>query len=133
MATSRKGHRKPSAVSKVQWASIATHESATEEYFGQLRISKLYAKSKHEAKRRGIIFMLQPAEYAAIWRDDCGLCGIVFSKVDRWLSRSLDRIDPGGVYCAGNVRFICFGCNAKRSLSDLLAERKRQRKVECYL
>lgn len=97
-----------------------------------LRIQRCYSKSKYFANRRGIEFELSPADYAALWRDECELCLTLFSDQTRESLRSLDRIDPAEGYKASNVRFVCYACNTRRALDDIAkgTYTRRKKKVE---
>jgi hypothetical protein len=120
---------KPSALALYTYG-IGKHRRRSRE------IQDKYGKSKRNAKRRGIFFSLTPEHYAAIWRDDCALCGTHFlvacgEKEPRWNCRSLDRIDASKGYVDGNVRFTCYGCNVSIGL-DNIARARRKEAHECY-
>ncbi len=111
------------------WRQFTDSPSALERLGNRnTRIGYLYLNIKYDAKRRGIEFTLSPKHYASIWRDDCSVpgCGNVFTygQPSRMTSRSIDRIDPSIGYADGNVRLICYGCNASASLIIIAANRR---------
>lgn len=117
----------------INWRTLTSIPSAIERYsYGRgkhrrtsLKIQDVFNKAKRNAKRRNIEWFLLPEEFVLIWRDDCELCGIAFSVEERWITRSIDRIDAAKGYEKGNVRMVCFGCNAMRALSEINSRRKK--------
>lgn len=114
---------------RLNWRKLTDAPSALEVFrCGQVkstRIQVAFNTCKRNAKRRGIDWLLTPVEFVSIWRDDCAICSKPFSTDGyRWEARSVDRIDPSRPYEAGNVRLICFGDNAMRSINEINSKRK---------
>ena len=80
--------------------------------------AELYLRKAQSAKDAGIEFELTFAEYKRLRKmKRCAYSGEVFSEyengvpVDKWRSRTLDRIDNTLGYIKGNVVAVCKGVN----------------------
>jgi hypothetical protein len=65
-----------------------------------------YSVAKSEAKKRGLVFDLDPLQYRALWGQPCHYCG---SKIDRI---GLDRVDNAAGYTTENTVACCWVCNS---------------------
>lgn len=86
-------------------------------------ISNKLMSAKKRAKKDNLSFELDNAYVTLLWEQQEGKCaktGIDLGRIgDKWLSPSLDRIDPTQGYVKGNVQWTCWRYNdAKSNMSD---------------
>lgn len=65
-----------------------------------------YGVVKHEAKKRGLDFRLDPLQYRALWGRPCHYCGAKIEKV------GIDRVDNTLGYTVENTVPCCWVCNS---------------------
>lgn len=68
-----------------------------------------FARYKHDASRRQLVFELTFAEFCVLWQHPCYYCG---SDID---TIGLDRIDNTQGYTLGNVVSCCTTCNRMKT------------------
>lgn len=86
-------------------------------------ISNKLMSAKKRAKKDNLSFELDNAYVTSLWEQQEGKCaktGVELGRIgDKWLSPSLDRIDPLQGYTKGNVQWTCWRYNdAKSNMSD---------------
>jgi hypothetical protein len=86
-------------------------------------ISNKLMSAKKRAKNDNLSFELDNAYVTSLWEQQEGKCaktGVELGRIgDKWLSPSLDRIDPLQGYIKGNVQWTCWRYNdAKSNMSD---------------
>lgn len=86
-------------------------------------ISNKLMSAKKRAKNDNLSFELDNAYVTSLWEQQEGKCaktGVELGRIgDKWLSPSLDRIDPSQGYTKGNVQWTCWRYNdAKSNMSD---------------
>jgi hypothetical protein len=86
-------------------------------------ISNKLMSAKKRARNDNLSFELDNAYVTSLWEQQEGKCaktGVELGRIgDKWLSPSLDRIDPLQGYIKGNVQWTCWRYNdAKSNMSD---------------
>lgn len=86
-------------------------------------ISNKLQSSKRRAKNDNLENTLTNAYVTSLWEQQGGSCaktGIEMGRIgDKWLSPSIDRIDPTQGYTEGNVQWTCWRYNdAKSNMTD---------------
>lgn len=86
-------------------------------------ISNKLMSAKKRAQKDKLSFELDNAYVTSLWEEQEGKCaktGVDLGRIgDKWLSPSLDRIDPSKGYVKGNVQWTCWRYNdAKSNMSD---------------
>ena len=86
-------------------------------------ISNKLMSAKRRAKKDNLAFDLDNAYVTSLWEQQEGKCaktGVELGRIgDKWLSPSLDRIDPLKGYTKDNVQWTCWRYNdAKSNMSD---------------
>lgn len=86
-------------------------------------ISNKLMSAKKRARKDGMVFDLDNAYVTELWQTQQGLCartGVEMGRIgDKWLSPSIDRIDPNKGYEKGNVHWVCWRYNdAKSNMTD---------------
>ena len=86
-------------------------------------ISNKLMSAKKRANKDNMEFNLTNAFITSLWQQQEGKCaktGVVMGRIgDKWLSPSLDRIDPLKGYTEENVQWTCWRYNdAKSNMSD---------------
>lgn len=86
-------------------------------------ISNKLMSAKKRAKKDGMFFDLDNAYVTELWNKQQGLCartGVEMGRIgDKWLSPSLDRVDPTKGYEKSNVHWVCWRYNdAKSNMTD---------------
>lgn len=86
-------------------------------------ISNKLMSAKKRAQKDKLSFELDNAYVTSLWEEQKGKCaktGVDLGRIgDKWLSPSLDRIDPSKGYVKGNVQWTCWRYNdAKSNMSD---------------
>ena len=82
-------------------------------------ISNKLMSAKKRAKKDGFSFNLDNAFVTELWELQEGKCaktGVEMGRIgDKWLSPSLDRIDPNKGYDRDNVQWVCWRYNAAKA------------------
>ena len=86
-------------------------------------LSNKLQSSKKRAKASNMAHNLDLAYVTQLWEEQGGRCaktGVEMGRIgDKWLSPSIDRIDPKEGYLKGNVQWTCWRYNdAKSDMSD---------------
>lgn len=86
-------------------------------------LSNKLQSAKKRAKADGMAFDLTLEFITELWNKQSGLCartGVEMGRIgDKWLSPSLDRVDPTKGYEVDNVQWVCWRYNdAKSNMSD---------------
>ncbi len=86
-------------------------------------ISNKLMSSKKRARKDNLLFDIDNTYVTSLWEQQSGKCaktGVELGRIgDKWLSPSLDRIDPSKGYEKGNVQWTCWRYNdAKSNMSD---------------
>lgn len=86
-------------------------------------ISNKRQSASRRAKKDGLEFELTTKFLTQLWEKQQGLCartGVEMGRIgDKWLSPSIDRINPQKGYTEDNVHWVCWRYNdAKKAMSD---------------
>lgn len=85
-------------------------------------ISRRWSYYKQNAKKRGLAFDLDLAQFAEFWKKPCTYCG---SEID---TVGIDRIESEKGYIVGNLVACCARCNEMkndRTVDQWMADMKR--------